>query len=155
MNNNNSFDPENQCELSYELLYLLKWLADHEEGTLKKIIARAVQQGFKHKIVNTDSTIDEFTNEGIQHSIVDFLDLLDILLHDSLNEQSIKTAQQQNLMPDINKIDSNICDSNTVQTSLDKTSAHLENYPNANAKELLYKEILKRWKPQTKKKIQH
>lgn len=152
--NNNSFD-ENQCELSYELLYLLKWLADNEENTLKKIVSRAVQQGFKHKMVNPDSTLDELSNESIQNSIVDFLDLLDLLLHESLNEQSIRTAQQRNLMPAINKIDSNICDNMTVQSSLDKATAHLEHYPDANAKELLFKEILKRWKPQSKKKVHH
>ena len=151
---NNTFDPENQCELSYELLYLLKWLADHEEATLKKIITRAVQQGFKHKMVNADSTTEELSDESIQHSIVDFLDLLDTLLHESFNEQSIKTAQQRNLMPAINKIDSNICDSITVQSSLDRTTAHLEHHPDANAKELLFREILKRWKP-NKNKVHH
>ena len=28
MTNHHSFNPENKCELSYELLYLLKWLMD-------------------------------------------------------------------------------------------------------------------------------
>lgn len=147
MANHYSFNPENHCELSYELLYLLKWLMDNEEVTFKKIIDRAVHQGFMQK----NNITDTMSSDDIHHSIVNFLDMLDILLHESFNEHNIKKAHQINLMPSINKIDSYVCDKDTVQGSLDKTTTHLEHNPEINAKELLFKEILKRWKPATKK----
>ncbi len=153
MINQNSFDPENQCELSYELLYLLKWLFDHESVTLKKLIDRAVKQGFKQEIHNADVILEKIASEEIQNSIVDFLDLLDTLLHESLNEHSLKKAQQINLMPSVNKIDSNICDRDTVQWSLEKATSHIEKHPEINPKELLFKEILRRWKPSKKKHL--
>lgn len=151
--NQNPFDIENQCELSYELLYLLKWLIEHESITLKKIITRTMRNGLKEEF-SSSSLLNNVSSEAIQNSIIDFLDLLDVLLHEAISEESMKKALEQNLMPSINKIDSNACDKTTVQCSLEKTTNHLEHHPNANAKELLYRELLKRWKP-TKKKLQN
>ncbi len=149
--NQNSFDIDNQCELSYELLFLLKWLVEHETPMLKKIIVRALNSGLREELGQSDRLLNNISSDAIQNSIVDFLDLFDGLLHETISEGSLKKALEQNLMPAINKIDSNICDKVTVQCSLDKATDHLENHPNANAKELLFKEILKRWKPQKKK----
>ena len=150
---NNQFDIENQCELSYELLYLLKWLLENESTTLKKIVAQALRSGLRDELRSSSTLMNNNINsDAIQNSIVDFLDLLDVLLHESISEASMKKALEQNLIPDLNKIDSNVCDKAIVQCSLDKTTDHLEHHPNANAKELLYRELLKRWKP-TKKKM--
>lgn len=155
MNNKNPFSQsENQCELSYELLYLLKWLVENETQSLKKIITRAVNNGFTPHHIDDEQMFTPTQPEVVQHSIVEFLDLLDTLLLDALNEKSVKKALQSNIMPSIDKIDSNICDKDTVQTSLERATAKLERQPEANLKELLYKELLKRWKPQ-KKKSQH
>ena len=152
--NQNPFDVDNQCELSYELLYLLKWLVENESATLKTIISRAIRNGLRDELSNSNALMNNISSEAVQNSIVDFLDLLDALLHESISEGSMKKAMEQNLMPSINKIDSNICDKATVRFSLDKATDHLEHYPQANAKELLFKEILKRWKP-NKKKMQN
>ncbi len=149
--NSNLFDIDNQCELSYELLHLLKWLIEHESPTLKKMVARALRNGLREELHSSNAFVSDVTSEAVQTSIVDFLDLIDALLHETISESSIKRALEQNLMPAINKIDSTICDKATLQGSLDKTTDHLEHHPNANGKELLFKEILKRWKPNTKK----
>jgi hypothetical protein len=153
MNQRSYNNENNQCELSYELLHLLKWLLEHESSTLKKIIARAVRSGLREQL-STNNPLNGMNSESIQNSIIDFLDLLDFLLHEAISDNSLRKALEQNLMPAVHKIDSNVCDRATVQGSLDKTTDHLEHFPNANAKELLYKELLKRWKP-SKKKIQN
>ncbi|MGE0206908.1 MAG: hypothetical protein AB7R69_03610 [Candidatus Babeliales bacterium] len=149
--NQNSFGIENQCELSYELLYLLKWLFEHDEALLKKIVVQALDNGLRQELAQRDRQLHTEQAESIQNSIVDFLDLLDDLLHEAMNETSIKQALEKSLMPSINKIDYNVCDRATVECSLEKTSHHLEHEPQANAKEFLFKEILKRWKPLKKK----
>ncbi|MEX0940622.1 MAG: hypothetical protein WDZ41_04650 [Candidatus Babeliales bacterium] len=150
---NNSFDSDNQCELSYELLHLLQWLTDQEVHALKKLIIRVVNDGLSKQLVKPDGLDNNNSSKAVQNSIVDFLDLLDALLHETLNEHSVKKAQQQNLMTSINKIDASSCDTDTVQLSLDKVSAQLELKPEANAKEVLFKEILKRWKPSKKRRL--
>lgn len=149
--NKNNFDPENQCELSYQLLYLLRWLAEYETPALKKLVTHAVQQGLGHYLTQSDSVMNGKDNNLLQTSIIDFLDLLDAILHETLNEHNMQKALQQNLMPSVHKIDSNVCGSSTLLSSLEKTTARLEQQPKANAQELLYKEILRQWKPSKKR----
>lgn len=152
MSDRKSLEMDDQCELSLELLHLLKWFVEHDESTLKRIIQTAFRNGFRAELGKTQSEITGSNeNTHLKHSIIDFLDLVDSLLHETINEDSVKTAYQKNLIPAINKIDGTSYDTQTLQNSLDKTVNQLENHPDENAKELLYKELLKRWKPINKK----
>lgn len=132
-----------QYELSYEFLYLLKWLIENESETLRKIVIRAVRNGFKRQINPIDAL-----EQGIQTSIIDFLDLLDSLLVEVLHEQSVKKVFDRNMIPALDQIDSKACDKAMVESSLEKATTTVEHSPEKNAKEILFKEILKRWKPQ-------
>ncbi len=136
-----------QFVLSYELLALLRWLVDHDADKLKKIIGKGLRSGLQEVLHTLDHTEDaEILNE-MQHSITDFLHLLEKLLSETMSEEVQEKARQQKLLPTVDHIDTNQCDNNTVQSSLEKTTSTLMDNPNANAKELLYKELLKRWKP--------
>jgi len=147
-NNNNN----GQFVLSYELLYLLQWLVDHEAEALKKIIARAVRQGFRDSITNTThDTIElQSSDAHIQNSIADFLSLLDILLLESTNEQGVKKSLERNMIPALNQIDSTICNNETVESSLMKASSKLDTDSNEKLQDALLKELLKQWKPDKK-----
>lgn len=153
MEDRKRFEIDDQCELSFELLYLLRWLAEHELDTLKKIIDRALQQGFRSQMGKMQELQDPVAIANVHHSIIDFLDILDTLLHESMNEHSVKKAHQQDLIPSLNKLDTTSYDTAAVQHSLDKTITHLEHHPEDNPKEFLFKELLKRWKPASKKLV--
>ncbi len=147
-NNNNN----GQFVLSYELLYLLQWLVDHESESLKKIVARAVRQGFRDSITHkTNDTIElQSSDAHIQNSIADFLSLLDILLIETTNEQGVKKSLERNMIPALNHIDSTICKNETVESSLIKASSKLDHTSNEKLQDALLKEILKQWKPDKK-----
>lgn len=147
-NNNNN----GQFVLSYELLYLLQWLVDHEAESLKKIIARAVRQGFRDSITNTSNDTIELQSSDaqIQNSIADFLSLLDILLIETTNEHGVKKSLERNMIPALNQIDSTICNNETVESSLIKASSKLDHDSNEKLQDALLKEILKQWKPDKK-----
>lgn len=151
---NNSFDVENQCELSLELLHLLKWMIENETNTLKKLIIEAIKHGYTNKTTNTNTNNTahdlEATSANMQHNIVDFLDLLDSLLHEVLSEQNVQKAHQHNLMPSLQKIDATMFDGATVQDSIDRAEAQREHKPDANPQDLLYQELLRQWKPNKK-----
>ncbi len=153
MNTNNPFDndkaTQNQFVLSYELLYLLQWLIEYEADTLKKMITRAVKVGFKEKSEISHDVVELQVSDSIQQSIVDFLGLLDSLLLEVQHDYNIQKILHQNLVPALKQIDSTVCDSATVESSLEKTSAKIEHSPE-QAQEILFKEILKRWKPHKK-----
>jgi len=151
-NNNNNSNTDNQFVISYELICLLQWILEHENENFKQLIHRAVESGIKHDSMNThDSNDSEMpTIDDIQEIIIDFFELCDTLMAEVQHEQSVKKAIAKNLMPAIDQIDSRICDDATVRSSIDNTTAQLDHSPNASAKETLFREILRQWKPNKK-----
>jgi hypothetical protein len=151
MNNNSSFshDSNSQFALSYELLHLLQWLSKNNADKLKKIISKAMEQGLHEEMRKCDN-ISDLNVQDMHHSMIDFFELLDDLLLESINEQVEKKAREKNLMPTIDHIDSTLCDIETMRMSIEKTTKKLDNFPNINPKEQLCKELLKKWKPVNK-----
>lgn len=149
MNDNNSFshDSSSQFALSYELLHLLQWLTRNDADKLKKIIAKAIAQGLHEEIQKVDNMSDSNLLQDMQHSMIDFFELLDELLLDAMAERTEKKAREKNLLPTIDLIDSTFCDDETVRSSIEKTTKKLDHHPNINAQEQLFKELLKKWKP--------
>ncbi len=144
-------EPKNsdQLVLSYELLQLLEWLIEHEAEALKKIVKRALSKGLNKKLKSR-----ELPNaSAIQGNVIDFLELLEILLFESNHEVNVSDVIRKNLMPAIDHIDISNFNAATVESSAAIASTKKEKNPNENAEELLFKELLKRWKP--KKKLTH
>ena len=149
--NNDPFSNNNaQFVFSYELLCLLQWLTEHDADKLKKIIAKAVASGLHKEIQKIDNTAELSLTEDMHHSIIDFFELFEELLLDAINDHVAQKAREKNLMPAIDQIDSTVCDDATVRFSVEKATKKIELNPNVNAKEQLFKELLKRWKPHDK-----
>lgn len=144
---------DNQLTVSYELLYLVQWLLENESDELKKLINHALENGLKQDLQT--ATNSELKNtEDIQYSIVDFLSLLETLLHENISEQNMRRIMEKKLMPAIDNIDNKECDKATVDFSVEKATSKIENNPEQNPQEILFKELLKCWKP-NKKTITH
>lgn len=143
-------DSNTQFTFSYELLILLRWLADHDAERLKKIIAKGLKSGLQDELRKAERAHQLPLMDDIHHSITDFFGLLESLLLEVISEQVAQKAREKDLMPAIDQIDSTICDDITVRSSLEKATSKMEHNPTANPKELLYKELLKRWKPHNK-----
>jgi len=142
-----------QFVLSHELLYLLRWLIEHDANKLKKIITKAVASGLREEMQKVDNTAELNLSEDMHHSIIDFFELLEELLLDAINKHVAQKAREKNLLPAIDQIDSTVCDDATVRFSVEKATKKMELNPNANPKEQLLKELLKRWKPHNKNVI--
>ncbi len=153
MNNPENSSSKNNAQfvLSYELLVLLRWLVDHNADALKKIVDHAICAGLQDELKKVEKTEDTEYLHDIQHSITDFLTVLETLLIEVVSERIKKKTQYKDLAPALGKIDGTICDKATVNFSIEEATSKLENNPNANPKELLFKELLRRWKPSDKK----
>src|SRR5438128_1439511 len=118
--NKDSFSHENNAQfaLSYELLHLLKWLGEHDTEKLKKIISKAVAHGLHDNIQKTTSLSDGKILEDMHHSIVDFFELLDMLLNDAINNHVEKKAKEKNLLPTIDHFDSSLLDTEILRSSV-------------------------------------
>jgi len=158
MNNNNKLFTENNTQLiiSYELLYLLKWLIEHDSNRLKKIITKALAHGLREEMQKEETQKIEKSNEIIDemyHSIVDFFELMEELLAEAIKEHVEKKAKEKNLMPAIDQIDSTVCDDATMRFSIERTTKKIERNPDINPREQLLKELLKRWNPHNKNTV--
>lgn len=145
---------DNQLTVSYELLYLMQWLLEHEPAKLKKLIEQSLQSGLRENLQTVSQSTDLRNAEDIQYSVVDFLTLMETLLHETINEQNMKKIMEKKLMPAIDHIDNKECDQATVDFSVEKASSKLENNPQENPQEILFQELLKCWKP-NKKTVSH
>jgi len=153
MDEKNSLTETNSTQvlLSYELLCLLQWLATHQTDKLKKMISKALINVLDNELQKKD-TISQFgLAEDVQEGIVDFFTILESLLLEASEEHSVKKALENNLMPAIGQIDSSVCDDATVRSSIEGATSQI-NTTDENPKELLFKELLKRWKPTNKNK---
>lgn len=153
MSNQRHFD-DGQFIISYELLLLLAWLCDNEQEALQNLINKALASGLKDKLSN-NLNVSESEAEILQQTIVDFFATLEHMLIESNHETEFKNIMHRNMFPAIDHIDSTVCDKDTVALSVEKAvTAHEKrssrNSSCASPKEVLMKELLKRWKP-TKK----
>ena len=139
-----------QVTLSYELLHLMQWLIEHEPEKIKSIIAQAMEDGLKDELKTLGNSAAREVSETVRYSVVDFLELLEVLLQEVSNEHTLKSVLEKKLMPAFDHIDSTACDIETVQTSVEQASSQFERNPKKNPQELLFKELLRTWKPNKK-----
>ncbi len=147
--NQGPFDNDNnQFVVSYELLQLFKWLFDHEQEALKKLVSKALRNGLHETLAYQT---EGFENpEELQQNVVDFFALLDTLLYELIHETETKKVIQRALIPALDQIDSKVCDDVTVAVTAAKVTSQLEDNPLQDPKTALCKELLKRWKPSKK-----
>ena len=141
---------QTQFTISYELLALLQWITEHNEEMLREVITSAIDSGLQRKLHKQSSGQELPLVQDMQHNIMDFLSLLEGLLYEAMNEQMHKRAREQDLIPALDHIDSSQCDEMTVKSSLEKVTSTLAENPDSNPKELLFKELLRRWQPHNK-----
>ncbi len=146
----NTMNEENestQFVVSYELVALLRWLIENDLDKLKKMIVKSYSAGLKEDIRRIQNKQEEITVEDIHFTILEFLSMMDTLISETIQEKVTQTALEKNLMPAIEHIDSAICDDATVRSSIEKATA---SNTAENPRTVLYKELLKRWRPNKK-----
>lgn len=142
----NEFNNTNQFVITHELLSLILWIIEHEDGSMAKMVHKAFASGLKHTIKKNRQMDDQQILEDAQQAIIDFFGILESHMIDAMHEQSMKRAVQKNLLPAIDKIDSVTCNAGVIRRSIEKATRSFTNSPET-AKKALYKELLKRWKP--------
>ncbi|MBA3953924.1 hypothetical protein H0X48_01195 [Candidatus Dependentiae bacterium] len=146
--NSDSFDGNNAHPfvVSYDLLQLFKWIFEHEEESLKKLIHKCVRNGLQENLQKKTTTVSD-NDPDLQQIVVDFLALTEILLAETVHEQQVATVVHRSMIPAINHIDATVCDKLTVAQSIAKAAATPGNHSAEDLKQILCKELLKRWKP--------
>lgn len=134
--------------VSDELLTVIAWLVTYEQETLKKILVNALQHGLQDALTQAAEQNKELSAQTIQATIFDLFILLEDLVHEVQHESETTTFVQRSLVPAINRIDMSSCNEEIVSISAAKATAAAGS--GANAKEVLCRELLRRWKPAKK-----
>jgi hypothetical protein len=150
-----SLENNSQVILSYELLALLSWMIRNEIPALKQMISKAITN--KHRAPAHQANFATVqTAEDAHEGIIEFFGSLESLMIEVMNEQSIEKVLEKNLMPAIDHIDTAACDDALVRNSILKATSALKHHPHENPQHLLFKELLRQWRPEkAKKKIVH
>jgi hypothetical protein len=136
---------DNQFAISYELLQLLEWLLEHEQEALKKLIAKALVQGLYEKAHIRTTT----SPEELQQTVVDFFNVMEQTLYELMNQHEVQNLLQKSSMPFLDHLDTTLYTPATMQQSVAKAITASKN-KGKSAQEILFKELLKRWKPHKK-----
>lgn len=144
-------DDGQQFVISSELLQLLRWLFEHEQEVLKKLISKSLANGLGETLKNYEhQATDHEPIEELQLNIIEFFALLENLLYEAVEEAEVTKVMQKQLIPAINKIDMSACSNNTLASSVAKATSRYENNPKEDPKDLFLKELIKLWKPSKK-----
>ncbi len=133
---------DNHFVVSQELLIVMQYLIEYYSDDLKDLIKKALSR----KIHNNEP----FDAQEAQETILDFLTLLELLAYENNQEFKVNQQLQKQLMPSIDHIDLRSFDSSIVDASIEQTTQEIEQHPQKNPQEILFKEILKQWKPHKK-----
>lgn len=143
-----------QFVISHELLCLLRWLMDYDADRIKKIISRSLDRGLRDQLVHLERHNDDAAIEEAQLNMLEFFGMLESLLSESLQEQTVKQAIEKGLMPAIDHIDPSVCNTVDLHYGLERANAKLERRKSGEKpQDVLLKEILKQWKPAKKQMI--
>ena len=134
---------DRQVVVSLELVKLIEWILEHENEGLRRLINRAV---FKGMISNRPSQDFESLDDMNQY-IVDFLAKMESFLDKAVEKQVMKNVQKNDILPAVRYIDTTSCDTSLIEQTLERITNKLPNPTNESPKELLIKELLKRWNP--------
>ena len=133
-----------QFTISHEVITFLRWLTENHPEALKELSKRAIHDGLLNQLHNEKSNIEE---DETHASILDFFGVIELVMQESVEEYAVNQAQKIQLQNTIDHIDGTFCDNTTVKTSIEQvTTTHASN-SEKSAKELLFKEILKQWRP--------
>ncbi|HBR70969.1 TPA: hypothetical protein DIC20_02685 [Candidatus Dependentiae bacterium] len=131
--------------ISQELIMVMQRIIEQYSDELKEIMKKAMAQHHNEQ---------PFDAQEAQETILDFLSLLEVLLYETNHEQKVNIQLQKQLMPSIKQIDRTSCDNEIVDSSIENASQKIEENPKANPQEVLFRELLKQWKP-SKETVKH
>jgi iron only hydrogenase large subunit-like protein len=134
--------------MSQELLQLFKWLVEHEEEALKRLIARAYAHAYQRA---TASQEHQFSEQPSQEYVLDFFMLTEVLLQEVAEEHQHQELKKRTVLPALNHIDGHECDHSTLESSANRAASITHADPTQSLEEVFYKELLKSWKPKDSK----
>lgn len=145
MDTRDTFDNQgDQFVISHELLHLLRWIVENHGPQLQALITSAHMHQRNDAAQNNNGAFDY---EEAQVHVIDFLTLMEEMLHEIRHEDETQVRLARQLLPALDQIDQTACDNEIVRSSAESATQRARRHPDQDAQQVLFKEILRRWKP--------
>ncbi len=136
---------DSSFSISAELLMLMAHIVDEHPHDLQELV---------HKAQQTLATKQDVPNDpDIHENIIDFLSLMEAFAQQAYHDVEADTLLTRQILPAVDHIDQNTFESDAVSASIEHATNQKVKNPKINAQELLYKELLKRYKPSKKTSV--
>ena len=133
-------------KLSQELVLLLEWLVCNEQENMIKLIYKALKKGLRQQISTLHKQKIESHSIDPTENIIQFLSIVDILLHDSLSSL-MKNYNKSTLHVFAQHIENHTKNADILAQSIEIASKKANENPTINPKDALMMEFIKKWKP--------
>jgi hypothetical protein len=135
------------CIISKDLLFFLKWIAEHNSPILKKFINKIYKNGFYDFYLNSLKE-ESMSEKEIENVVLNFFDIIEATLNKSINERPKSSGYIEKSTSEISNIAScelmNIVNKNCISETINEEIKINE------IKDLFLKEFLENWNPKNK-----
>ncbi len=107
--------------LSFELVYLMKWLLQHEKKMLNALVKHAIKNGFAHDLKKINDHNHTETADQFYTTILDFLVFFEDTLINNLDSITLDQETERSILPAIKKMDNGNFDIQTMRASIQQT----------------------------------
>lgn len=137
-----------QIAISREVLTLLRWLVEHHHEEMQRLTQKALCSGL-HTVFLDAAHIPEDTSDATEsyHDIIQFISAMETILIKELNSIATHKKYEKHIQTTIDHIDATLCDTHVVQSSIQQLHTKASRQSQANTREALLKELLKKWRP--------
>lgn len=141
---------ETDSALSFELICLMEWLLNNGEQEIFKLVEFALKNGFDQELGNMGPEKYTQIAQDLPNIILDFLFNLEDALLDGFEAVDLDKESKEKLIPTVEHLDTHHIDHQTIWLSIQQTKSTLIKNDKANkdAKQVLFKKLLKNWEPQ-------
>jgi len=145
-----SLETDANFTLSWELLALFTLIVKHATPELRRTIIAALK-GADNAQIGSTWRLEQMSIDEAQEGITDFFQMLEQMLHEVTDERITQRARERKILGTVEHIDPTILDDEELQSSIKTATERIDRNPQANAKELFMRELLRNWKPGSKK----
>ena len=136
--------PSQKYILSKKTISLINWLIEHDQESLKKLLAKAYHNG---ALINKNN--DPLDDDEAQYIFFRLVGLIEILSEEIAEEHDVSHICNRSLLPKIKHIDNTEFDQAVIEDTASK-ALHRAKEQNSRPENILFEELLKKWKPQKK-----
>jgi ABC-type amino acid transport substrate-binding protein len=141
-------EKEYQITLSPQLLLFLQWLTVTEPKLFTEFLHKAYNHQQFKKFSSDTNSLTSYSDTQLSTVVFDFLTILEDIIQEQNEDTTTTKFVTSQRLPALKHLDIQLKDNQALAESITRAADALEKQGKDGAQETLYKEFIKRWKPE-------